>query len=67
MGLLDQSLVTLTSLQEDPMLQQIETKALELQKAYDTVWGNAQTVTITQWLARMREAHALKEQLEAAQ
>lgn len=36
-GLLDQSLITLTSLQDDPMLQKLETEAWELQQAYDNI------------------------------
>ena len=56
MGLLDQPLFTLTSLQEDPMLQPLETEVRELQQAYDNVRSTAQTVALTQRLAKMREA-----------
>lgn len=40
-GLLDQSLLTLILLQEDPTLQHIEAKVRELQKFYNNVWGTA--------------------------
>lgn len=64
-GLLDQSLLTHTSLQEDPSLQQVETEAWELQQAYDKVQGTTEMVTITHCLAKMREAQVLKAQVYA--
>lgn len=64
--LLDQSLITLTSVQEDPTLQRLEMEAREIQQAYDNSRGNAQTVSITQRLAKMREAQALKIQVDAS-
>lgn len=66
MRLLDQSLFMLTSLDEDPTLQQLETEAQELQQAYDTIRGIAQMVALTQWLAKMREAQALKAQVDTS-
>lgn len=64
--LLTQSIVTLTSLQEDPTLQQQETEARELYQAYDAIKGTVQTVAITQHLAKIREAQDLKIQADAA-
>jgi len=63
---LDQSLFTLTSLQEDQILQQLETEAQYLQQAYDNVRGTTQMVALTQRLAKMRVAQALKEQVDVA-
>jgi len=45
--LLTQSIDTLTSLQEGPTLHRLETKAWELQRAYDQIQGTAQTISIT--------------------
>lgn len=45
-SLLDQSLIMITSLQEDPTLQQLETKERELQQACDNVKGTMQMVAI---------------------
>jgi len=56
MDLFTYSIVTLTTLQEDPTLQRLETKARELQEAYDRTKGTMSTVTITQCLAKIREA-----------
>lgn len=64
--LLNQSLLILTSLQEDSTIQQIETKAQELQQVYDTVRGTVETVATMQRLAKMKEAQALKAQVDAA-
>lgn len=57
----------LTSLMDDPMLQQVETEAQELQQEYDKVWGTVQKVAITQRLDKMRDAEALKAQVDMAQ
>lgn len=57
---LDQSLLMLTSLQEDPTLQRLQIEARELQQTYDNFRGTAQMVSIMQCLAKMREAQALK-------
>jgi len=64
--LLDQSLFTLTSLQEDPTLQHLETEVWELQQAYGNVRGTVEMVTLSQQLAKMRETQALKEQVDTA-
>lgn len=64
--LLSQSIVTLTGLQEDPTLRRLETEARELQQAYDQLRGTAQTIAITQRLAKIREAQDLKIQADAA-
>lgn len=63
--LLAQSLIMLTSLQEDPTLQQQEIEARDLQWAYDNVKHNMQMVVVTQRLAKMREAQAPKIQDDA--
>lgn len=59
-GLLDQSLFTLRSLQEDPTIQRLETEAWQLQQAYDNIRGTAQMVALTQRVAKMKEAQALR-------
>lgn len=63
MGFLDQSLFTLTSLQEDPMLQQLEIEAQELHHAYDNVRGPMQTITtkINGKLAQMHDIYSLRQ------
>jgi len=66
LGLLDHSLLTITSLQEDPTLQQVETEARELEQVYDNVRGTVQTIATTQQFAKMREAQVLKAQVDAA-
>lgn len=43
----------------------METEAGELQQAYDTARGAAQTVAITQQLAKIKEAQVLKAQVDA--
>ena len=65
-SMLEQALEVLTTLQEDPNIQRLETKARELQQQYDSIRGTAQTVILTQLLARMQQAKALKEQVDAA-
>lgn len=65
-GLLDQSIDLLTSLQDDPIVQHIEAKVCTLQQAYDTYCREAKMVTITQRLAKMREAQVLKAQMDVA-
>lgn len=65
-GLLEQSLLMLASLQEDPTIQQVEIEAWELQQAYDIVRGTTKMVAIMQQLAKMEEAQALKAQVDAA-
>ena len=54
--LFEQSFEVLTSLQEDPNIQRLETKACELQQHYDEVKGTTQTVMLTQRLTKMQEA-----------
>lgn len=63
---MDRSLFTLSSLQEDPTIQRLETEAWQIQHAYDIIRGIAQTIALTQRLAKMKEAQALKEQVDAA-
>jgi len=63
--MLEQALEVLMTLLEDPNIQQLETKACELQEYYDNIRGTAQTIFLTQWLARMQQAKALKEQVDA--
>jgi len=60
------SLEVLTTLQEDPNIQHLETEARELPQQYDSVRGTVQIVVLTQQLARMQQAKALKEQVDAA-
>lgn len=43
----EQSFKALTSLQEDPNVQQLETKACELEQHYDEVKRTAQTIALT--------------------
>jgi len=62
--MLEESFVVLTSLQEDPTIQQLETKAQELQMQYDSVCRTLQTVVLTQQLAKLQQAKALKEQVD---
>lgn len=64
-GLLDQSLLTLTSLQEDLTIQQVEIEVQGLQQAYETTQGAMQIVTIMYRLAKMKEIRALKAQVDA--
>jgi len=54
----------LTSLQEHPTIWKVETEVRELQKAYDIVRWTAQMVAITQRLTKMKEAQALKAQVD---
>ena len=63
-GMLEQALDVLTTLQEDPNIQHLETEARELQQWYDSVRGTTQIVVLTQQLARMQEAKALKEKVD---
>jgi len=56
MDLITQSIVTLTTLQEDPTLECFETKARELQEAYDRTKGTMSMIAIMQCLAKIREA-----------
>jgi len=63
----EQSLGVVTRLQEDPMVQQLETEARELQQCYDEVKVTAHIVAITQRLANLQKAKALKEKVDAAQ
>jgi len=63
---LDQSLLTITSLQEDPTIQQLEAKTWQLQQAYDNVRGTSQMITLTQHLTGMNEVEAVKEQVDVA-
>lgn len=64
--LLEESFEVLTTLQEDPTIQRLEIEARELQMQYDSVHGIAQTVVLTQRLARLQQAKELKEQVDAA-
>ena len=59
--MLDQAFGVLTSLQEDPNIQCLETEAHELQEQYENVRGTAQTIILTQRLVNMQQARALKE------
>ena len=59
--MLEQVLEVLTTLQEDPNIQRLETEARKLQQQYDNIRGTAQTIVLTQWLARMQQDKALKE------
>ena len=61
MGMLEESFAVLTSLQEDPTIQHLETDAWELQMKYDSVCEMAQTVILTQQLAKQQQAKALKD------
>lgn len=63
-GLLGQSLGILTSLQEDPTIQRVETKVCKLQQAYDTARSTTQMVTITKRLTKMKKAQALKAEVD---
>lgn len=54
--LFEESLELLTSLQEDPNVQTLETKAWELQQYYDKVKVTVRTITITRRLAKLQEA-----------
>ena len=47
-SMLEEALEVITTLQEDPNIQHLETKAWELQKKYDSVRGIAQVVVLTQ-------------------
>lgn len=62
--LLEETFGVLTTLQEDPTIQRLETKVRQLQMKYDSVRGTAQTVVLTQQLARLQQAKALKEQVD---
>ena len=53
-------------MQEDPNVQRVETEVSELQQRYNEVKGIAQTVTLTQRLAKLQEAKQLKERVDAA-
>lgn len=65
--LFEQSFEVLTTLQEDPNIQCLETEACKLQQRDDEVKGTMQTISLTQKLMRMQQAKALKEQVDAAQ
>ena len=56
-----------TSLQEDPMLWQLEMELWELQHAYDDFRGTTQTISLTQLLVKIREARDLKEWVDVVQ
>ena len=64
--MLEESFVVLTSLQEDPNIQRLEIDTRELQVQYDSVRGTTQMVVLTQQLAKLQHAKALKEQVDAA-
>jgi len=64
-SLFEQPLELVTSLQEDPNVQQLETEEMELQLNYDEVKATTCTITITWRLAKLQEAKALKEQVDA--
>jgi len=61
MELLEQSFEVLTTLQEDPNGERLETYMCELQKRYDKVKGTVKTVALKQRFVRMLEEKALKE------
>lgn len=64
--MLDQVFDILTSLQEDPNIHCLEIEVCELQQQYDNVRGMAQTIILTQRLAKMQHARAQKEQVDVA-
>ena len=53
-SLLEESFGILTTLQEDPTIQRLETKAQELQMQYDNMHRTVQIVVLTQWLVRLQ-------------
>lgn len=63
--LLTQLIFMITTVQEDPTIRQLESKARELQQAYDHLRGITQTIAITQHLATMREVQDMKIQVDA--
>lgn len=52
--LLEESFEVITTLQEDPNLQCLETEARKLQQRYDDIKGTAQMMALTQRLAWMQ-------------
>ena len=66
MKMFEQSFKVLTTLQEDMNIEFLETEACELQQKYDEIKGTAPTVSLTQRLAWMQQAKALKEQVVAS-
>ena len=65
MYLFEQSFEVLTTLQEDPNVEHLETEACEIQHRYEKVKGTTQMVSLTQRLALMQHAKALKEWVDA--
>lgn len=63
--MLEESFEVLTTLQEDPNIQCLETEARELQQQYDDIKGIAQTVVITHRFTQMQQEKPLKDQLDA--
>lgn len=63
--MLEESLVVLTSLQEDPTIQHLEIEARELQLQYDKVCGTSQIVFLTQRLVKLQQAKELKERVDS--
>ena len=66
-ALFEQLLKVVTSLQEDPNVQRLEMEVRELQQLYDKFKVMTRTISITQRLAQLQEAKALKEQVDVAQ
>ena len=62
--LLEEAFKVLTTLQEDPNIQCLETEAHELQQRYDDIKWITQTVALTQRLTWMQQEKALKEQVD---
>lgn len=62
--MLEQVLEVLTTLQEDPNMQRMETEAQKLQQQYDNIRETVQTLILTQRLPRMQQSKALKEQVD---
>lgn len=60
-NLFEESFEVISTLQEDSNIQHLETEAHELQNKYDEVKENVQMVSLTQRLAQMQQAKALKE------
>jgi len=60
-NLFEQSFEVLTTLQEDPNIEHLETEARKLQQRYDEVKGTTQMVSLMHMLSRMQQAKALNE------
>jgi len=58
--LLEESFGVLTTLQEYPTIQWLETEVRELQMQYDSMHGTMHIVVLTQRFARLQREKALK-------